>query len=82
MEYIKAIENSLNIKAKIEFLPMQKGDVKETFADTSALESWIKYKPSTNIKDGILFCPACASITQLRTRIPERAVINPTASTF
>ena len=32
---------------------MQKGDVKETFADTSALESWIKYKPSTNIKDGI-----------------------------
>ena len=53
MEYIKAIEKSLNIKAKIEFLPMQKGDVKETFADTSALESWIKYKRSTNIKDGI-----------------------------
>ena len=53
MEYINAIENSLNIKAKIEYLPMQKGDVKETFSDTSALESWIEYKPRTDIKDGV-----------------------------
>tara|TARA_Y100000739_G_C20582710_1_gene453673 strand:- start:605 stop:1627 length:1023 start_codon:yes stop_codon:yes gene_type:complete len=53
MEYINAIESTLNVKAKIEYLPMQKGDVKATFADTSSLESWIKYKPSTNIKDGV-----------------------------
>ena len=53
MKYINAIENSLNIKAKIEYLPMQKGDVKETFSDTSALESWIEYKPRTDIKDGV-----------------------------
>ena len=32
--------------------------------------------------DGILFSPACASITPPVTRIPERAVIKPTASTF
>ena len=33
-------------------------------------------------KAGTLFSPACASITPPVTRIPERAVINPTASTF
>ena len=33
-------------------------------------------------KDGILFSPAGASITPVVTRIPERAVIRPTASTF
>ena len=32
--------------------------------------------------DGILFSPACASITPPVTRIPERAVIIPIASTF
>ena len=53
MKYISAIEKSLNKKAKIEFLPMQKGDVKETFADTRLLEEWISYKPSTPIEDGV-----------------------------
>ena len=53
MKYISAIEKSLNKKAKIEFLPMQKGDVKETFADTRLLEKWISYKPSTSIEVGV-----------------------------
>ena len=53
MKYISAIEKSLNKKAKIEFLPMQKGDVKETFADTTLLEDWISYKPQTSIEEGI-----------------------------
>ena len=53
MRYISAIEKSLNKKAKIEFLPMQKGDVKETFADTSTLEDWISYKPRTSIEEGV-----------------------------
>ena len=53
MEYISAIEECLNIKAKINFLPMQMGDVKETYADTEALDSWIEYKPNTSIKDGV-----------------------------
>ena len=34
-------------------MPMQPGDVKLTLADTSLLESYIGYKPSTNLKDGI-----------------------------
>src|SRR5690606_30029064 len=35
MDFIKAIEENLNKKAKIKFLPMQPGDVKTTYADTS-----------------------------------------------
>ncbi len=53
MEYIAAIEDTLKLKAKFNFLPMQKGDIKETYADNSALESWIDYKPTTSIKDGV-----------------------------
>ncbi len=53
MNYIAEIEKCLNKKAKINFLPMQKGDVKATYADTSSLESWINYKPNTSIRDGV-----------------------------
>ncbi len=53
MSYIKAIEDYLGIEAKKEFLPMQKGDVKATSADTSSLEEWIGFKPNTSIKKGV-----------------------------
>ena len=53
MEFINIIEEELGEKAIKNFLPMQLGDVKLTLADTSLLENWIGYKPSTNIKDGI-----------------------------
>ena len=53
MEFINAIEKSTGKKAKKEFLPMQKGDVKETFADTSSLEEWINFKPNTSIIAGV-----------------------------
>ena len=53
MNYIAEIEKCLNKKAKINFLPMQKGDVKATYADTTSLESWINYKPNTSIRDGV-----------------------------
>jgi len=52
-DYIKAIENNLGIKAKKELLPMQPGDVPATFSDCTSLESFINYKPSTSIEDGI-----------------------------
>jgi UDP-glucuronate 4-epimerase len=32
---------------------MQDGDVKATYADTSALEAWVGFKPFTPLKDGI-----------------------------
>ncbi len=53
MSYINAIEDSLQIKAKKEFLGMQPGDVEITSADTSEIESYINFKPSTDIKDGV-----------------------------
>ncbi len=53
MKYIAAIEECLNLKAKINFLPMQMGDVKETYADTRSLESYINFKPNTSIKVGV-----------------------------
>ncbi len=36
-----------------ELVPMQKGDVEETYADTSSLEEDFGYKPSTPLKDGL-----------------------------
>tara|TARA_Y100000589_G_C27188409_1_gene643686 strand:- start:3538 stop:4062 length:525 start_codon:yes stop_codon:yes gene_type:complete len=53
MRYITCLENSLGKKSIKLFMPMQKGDVKVTSSDCSALEDWIGYKPSTTIEEGI-----------------------------
>ena len=53
MDFIEAIETSLQIKAKKNYLPIQPGDVQATFADTKLLEDWIAFKPSTSIEEGI-----------------------------
>ena len=53
MDFIQAIEVACGKVAKKEFLPMQLGDVYQTNADTSLLESVIGYKPSTCIEDGV-----------------------------
>ena len=53
MEYISAIEESLNIKANKVYLPMQPGDVKATFSDSTSLKKWIGFHPQTPIKLGI-----------------------------
>ena len=52
-KYIQAIEEAVGKKAKKELLPMQPGDVKATHADTTALESWINFKPQTSVKNGV-----------------------------
>ena len=53
MDYISAIETECGMKANIQFLPMQPGDVPATSADTSALETWVGYKPKTDVRVGI-----------------------------
>jgi UDP-glucuronate 4-epimerase len=55
MDFIKILENFLNKKAKIEFYPEQPGDVIKTGADTSLIEEWINYSPSTSLENGIKF---------------------------
>tara|TARA_B100000161_G_scaffold164748_1_gene117565 strand:- start:7270 stop:8289 length:1020 start_codon:yes stop_codon:yes gene_type:complete len=53
MDFISEIENIIGTKAKKEFLEMQPGDVANTHADTTSLETWIKYKPRTSVSKGI-----------------------------
>ena len=53
MDYIKALEGCLKIKAKFNFLPLQPGDVPDTCASIKNLENKFNYKPSTSVIDGI-----------------------------
>ncbi len=52
-KYIEEIENATGLKAKKNLMPMQLGDVYETYADTRLLESWINFKPKTSVKVGV-----------------------------
>jgi len=53
LDYISAIESALGLKAEKEFLPLQPGDVPDTYADVDDLVSDLGYKPSMNIQQGI-----------------------------
>ncbi len=53
-EMVEVIENTLGIKAKIDKLPMQMGDVEKTYADINKAKTLIGYNPSTEFKDGII----------------------------
>ena len=53
MDYIAALEKALGKKAEKEFLPLQAGDVPETYANVDDLVEQFNYKPNTSIEDGI-----------------------------
>jgi UDP-glucuronate 4-epimerase len=53
MDFIGLLENAIGKTAQKEFLPMQAGDVKATYADTSALDAWVGFKPNTPLKVGV-----------------------------
>ncbi len=53
MDYIDALEKALNKKAKINFLPLQPGDVPDTYADVTSLKNKFNYKPSTSVVEGV-----------------------------
>ncbi|WP_423062528.1 NAD-dependent epimerase [Candidiatus Paracoxiella cheracis] len=53
MDFIATLEKILDKKAIKNMLPMQPGDVAETYADTSHLESALSYKPTTDLEHGI-----------------------------
>jgi UDP-glucuronate 4-epimerase len=53
MDYIEALEKSLGKTAEKEFLPLQPGDVHDTYADVKDLVEQFDYKPSTTIEEGI-----------------------------
>ena len=53
MDYINALEKALKKKAIINFLPLQPGDVPETYANVDNLKKKFNYKPSTSVIDGV-----------------------------
>ena len=53
MDYIGAIEEFVGKKADKELLPLQPGDVPDTYADVTDLSEEFGYKPNTSVRDGV-----------------------------
>ena len=53
MDYIKAIESALGIDANKELLPLQPGDVPDTYANVDDLVREFDYKPSMSVTQGV-----------------------------
>jgi UDP-glucuronate 4-epimerase len=53
LDFVHALEDELGVKAKINMMPMQPGDVVATWADCSELRKDTGYQPSTDARKGI-----------------------------
>jgi len=53
LDFLKEIEKELGKKAIRNYMPLQKGDVKQTVSNTNLLKSITNYNPKTNYKVGI-----------------------------
>ena len=53
MYFIETLEKAIGKTAEKEYLPMQAGDVYQTYADVSELMKDFDFKPSTSIEDGL-----------------------------
>ena len=53
MDYISVLEKCLGKEAKKEYLPMQPGDVYQTYADVTDLMNDYDFKPETTIEEGL-----------------------------
>jgi UDP-glucuronate 4-epimerase len=53
MTFIQTIESALGIEAKMNFLPMQNGDVVATYADVEDLKRDVGFEPKTSLAEGI-----------------------------
>jgi len=53
LDYISAIEDALNLTAEQELLPLQPGDVPDTYADVEDLVTEFDYKPAMPVKTGV-----------------------------
>jgi UDP-glucuronate 4-epimerase len=52
-DFIAAIEDAAGVKAQKNYLPMQAGDVYQTYADVSKLATAVSFKPATDLKQGM-----------------------------
>lgn len=53
MDFIEEMEKAIGKKAQKEYLPMQPGDVYQTYANTFKLETEVGYKPNVSLHEGI-----------------------------
>lgn len=53
LRYIEVLEHALGRKAELELLPMQAGDVPESHADTSLIETSLGYRPKVPVEEGV-----------------------------
>ena len=53
MDYIRALEKALGMKAKKNMMDIQLGDVPETHADARALENYTGFKPNTSVEQRV-----------------------------
>jgi UDP-glucuronate 4-epimerase len=53
MDYIDVLEKAIGKKASLNFLPLQSGDVPNTFADINNLKQDFNYNPKTSVTEGV-----------------------------
>lgn len=53
LDYIAAIEAATGRKAELDLRPLQPGDVPDTYADASALDAAVGYRPDTPVSEGV-----------------------------
>jgi UDP-glucuronate 4-epimerase len=53
LDFIAALEKAVGCEADKEFLPMQPGDVPDTYADVADLSVEFGYQPSTTVEEGV-----------------------------
>ena len=52
-DFISALEDALGVSAKKEYMPIQPGDVPDTYADIRDLSEDFGYRPTTDVTEGI-----------------------------
>jgi UDP-glucuronate 4-epimerase len=53
LDYIGAIETALGRKAEMRLLPLQDGDVPNTYANTDLLDNWVGFVPAVTVQEGV-----------------------------
>ena len=53
LDFIRVIENNCGKKAAMRFLPMQPGDIAETYADIEKAQKQLQFHPHTALAEGI-----------------------------
>ena len=53
LSFVKALEGALGVKAKMNMLPMQQGDVPVTAADIEKIREWVGFQPSIGVQEGV-----------------------------